>query len=104
MEIPARSIRLVAQFEHVKAYASSPDELVHYGPASLQSERIDLQAAIRGRRNSIDAVVEFRRLTARVRCPNINSRASYRAGSWAETVVRSCADGARSAGKASATA
>lgn len=57
----ARSVGLVAQFEHAKAYSASPDELVHDGPAFLQSEHGDLQAAIRGRRSSIDAVVELLR-------------------------------------------
>jgi uncharacterized protein (TIGR02680 family) len=57
----ARSVGLVAQFEHAKSYSASPDELVRDGPASLQSERSDLQAAIRGRRSSIEAVVELLR-------------------------------------------
>lgn len=57
----ARSVGLVAQFEHAKAYSASPDELVRDEPASLPSERGDLQAAIRGRRSSIDAVVELLR-------------------------------------------
>src|SRR5690606_22137615 len=57
----ARSVGMVAQFEHAKAYSASPDELVHAGAASLQSERNDLQAAIRGRRSSIDAVAELLR-------------------------------------------
>jgi uncharacterized protein (TIGR02680 family) len=56
----ARSVGLVAQFEHAKAYSTSPDELARDGP-SLQSERGDLQAAVRGRRSSIDAVVEMLR-------------------------------------------
>lgn len=57
----ARSVGLVARFEHAKAYSASPEELVHDGASSLQSERSDLQAAIRGRRNSIDAVAELLR-------------------------------------------
>jgi uncharacterized protein (TIGR02680 family) len=57
----AKSVGLVARFEHAKAYSASPDELVQYGPATLQSERSDLQAAIRGRRSSIDAVAELLR-------------------------------------------
>ena len=57
----ARSIGMVARFEHAKAYSASPDELVHDGPATFQSERSDLHAAIRGRRNTIDAVAALLR-------------------------------------------
>ncbi len=57
----ARPVGLVAQFEHAKAYSASPDELARDGPASLQSEHGDLQAAIKRRRGSIDAVVELLR-------------------------------------------
>ena len=57
----ARSVGMVAQFEHAKAYSAWPDELVRDGQTSLQSERGNLLTAIRGRRSSIDAVVELLR-------------------------------------------
>lgn len=57
----ARSVGMVAQFEHARAYSASPDELVRDGQTSLQSERGNLLTAIRGRRSSIDAVVELLR-------------------------------------------
>jgi uncharacterized protein (TIGR02680 family) len=57
----ARSVGMVAQFEHAKSYSASPNELVRDGQTSLQSERGNLLTAIRGRRSSIDAVVELLR-------------------------------------------
>lgn len=57
----ARSVGVAAQFEHARAYSASPDELVHDGATSLQSERNDLLTAIRGRRISIDAVADLLR-------------------------------------------
>ncbi|MGY8666927.1 TIGR02680 family protein, partial [Bradyrhizobium sp. UFLA05-109] len=57
----ARSVGMVAQFEHAKSYSVWPNELVRDGQTSLQSERGNLLTAIRGRRSSIDAVVELLR-------------------------------------------
>jgi hypothetical protein len=57
----ARSVGMAAQFEHAKAYSAAPDELVRDGQTSLQSERGNLLTAIRGRRSSIDAVIELLR-------------------------------------------
>jgi uncharacterized protein (TIGR02680 family) len=57
----AVSVGMVAQFEHAKSYSAWPDELVLDGQTSLQSERGSLLTAIRGRRSSIDAVVELLR-------------------------------------------
>src|SRR6516225_3819657 len=51
-----------------------------------------------------DLALADRALMDRARCPNRDSRASYRAGSWAETAVRCGADAARSAGTDAATA
>jgi uncharacterized protein (TIGR02680 family) len=57
----AKSVGMVAQFEHARAYSATPDELFRDGENSLLSERGKLQSAIRGRRSSIDAVVELLR-------------------------------------------
>src|SRR5215831_16155497 len=54
------------------------------------------------RRRHLCGMPAARGLTDRARCPNRGSRASCRAGSWAETVARCDAGDAPSAGMASA--
>jgi uncharacterized protein (TIGR02680 family) len=57
----ARSIGVTAQFEHVKAYSATPDELLRDGASTLQTQRSDLMNTIRNRRNSIDTVAALLR-------------------------------------------
>jgi uncharacterized protein (TIGR02680 family) len=57
----ARSVGMVAQFEHAKSYSVWPSELVRDALTTLQSERGSLLTAIRSRRSSIDAVIELLR-------------------------------------------